>query len=94
MEDDSYSNLKRLAKAQGITIGDYCEFMIDYIEKNGIDPDKSINTLMQKNNKRLSQVVAVIKHHEDKALWRIAKSNEKTQALLLRLIELESLKTP
>ena len=91
MEDDSYDNLKRLAKAQGFTIGDYCEFMIDYIEKNGIDPDKSINTLMQKNNKRLSQVIAVIKHHEDKALWRIAKSNEEMQAMLLRLIQIKSI---
>jgi hypothetical protein len=100
MEDESFEKLKELAKSQGDSIGDYCEFMIDYIDKNGINPKHSLNTLMQNNNaslakmeKRLSQVIAFQRQHEDKALYRIADDSKEIKSAVLQLIDLHTYKT-
>ena len=100
MENESFDKLKELAKTQGLFVGEFCEFMIDYIDKNGINPKNSINVLMQNNNaslvkmeKRLSQVIAFQRQHEDKALYRIAEDSKEIKDALLQLIELQAYKT-
>jgi len=93
MEDESFDKLKTLAKAQGIGIGAYCEFMVDYIAKNGINPKESINALIQTNNKRLNQVIQWQTATENNALHKLSKSNEEIKDILLRVIELGLLKT-
>lgn len=93
MEDESFKKLKEMAKSKDMSIGDYTEYLIDYAAKNGIDPTISINAIMQENNKRLNQVIAYMRQHEDKALYHILDTNKKILESMNTFLKLQALKT-
>lgn len=97
MEDESFQDLKELAKKQGLSIGEFTEYLIDYAKISGINPqhpEKSIEIIMTENNKRLNQVIAFMRQHEDKALYKILSTNNAILTALNTFTKLEALKTP
>jgi hypothetical protein len=84
-------NVKKIAKKQQISNGEFVELAADFFIKTGIDLKEgySIKTEIKENNKRLNQVIAFIREQEKSHLMPIVKdlriSNELTIEYLKRL---------
>lgn len=91
VNDVALGNVKKIAKKQQISNGEFVELAADFFLKTGIDLKEgySIKAEIKENNKRLNQVIAFIREQEKMHLMPIVKdlrsSNELTNEYLKRL---------
>jgi hypothetical protein len=72
VDERTHKEAKSLSKTLGLTLGELVESSVQYFKKTGIDPSKadseSPHKVVKELEKRIGQVVAYIKSHEQEKL--------------------------
>lgn len=91
VKETTLSQVKKIAKLQGISNGDFVELAAEFFLKTGIDLKEgySIKAEIKENNKRLNQVIAWTTKQEKELIYPVFKAiqenNIKTEEYLKRL---------